>query len=512
MKHPKAALIVLDGWGFGKKDPSVNAIEKARTPFFDKLLNDQPYSSLLTSGTNVGLPEGQMGNSEVGHLNIGAGRVVYQPLVLIDHAFKDGSVLNNKKLQESFQYAKDHNKNVHLMGLVSDGGIHSHINHLFGLCDAAHQFGLDNVFIHAFTDGRDTNTTEGVKHIRNLREHLNKTTGEIASIIGRYYAMDRDKRWERIKKAYDLLTEGEGQPFNDPAEAIQEAYNENITDEFITPRIITGQDGKPKATINENDVVICFNYRTDRARQITEALTQRDMEEHGMKTMPLHYMTMTEYDKTYEGVDTLFEFPPEKMTLGETLSKNGKTQLRIAETEKYPHVTYFFNGQREESFENEERIMAASPKVATYDLQPEMSAPELNKKVSEKLQSDQPDLIVLNYANPDMVGHTGVFEAVVKAVETVDSLCEELVNNLNKEGYYCIVTSDHGNADFIVNDDGTPNTAHTTNLVPFFVLSPDGEKVGLNEKGRLADIAPTILDLMNIEQPEEMTGKSLLRK
>ena len=509
MKQQKTALIILDGWGFGKKDPNINAIEKANTPFFDSLVNNHPHARLKTSALNVGLPEGQMGNSEVGHLNIGAGRVVYQPLVLINKAFEEGTVADNPKLNEAFSYAKQNNKKVHFMGLVSDGGIHSSIDHLLGLCTAAHQFGLKDVLVHAFTDGRDTNTHDGIKHIRNLKQHLNKTTGRIASVIGRYYAMDRDKRWERIKKAYDLLIKGQGKAFTDPEDAIQDSYDNDVTDEFIEPRLIN--DGNTSGTIEDGDVVICFNYRTDRARQLTEALTQKDMPEHELKTLPLHYITMTEYDKTYKGIKTLFEFEIQKMTLGETIQKAGKKQLRIAETEKYPHVTYFFSGGREETFDGEERIMASSPKVPTYDLQPEMSAPEINKKLLPVIDQQKNDLIVLNYANPDMVGHTGVFEAVVKAVEAVDQLCKDVVENALKNGYHCIVTSDHGNAEFMINDDGSVNTAHTTNPVPFFVLCPDGKKIDLKPEGKLANIAPTILEIMQIDQPGEMTAESLLK-
>ncbi len=512
MKNQRVALIILDGWGIGEKNPDINAIEKARTPFMDALFESFPHSRIETSGKSVGLPEGQMGNSEVGHLNIGAGRIVYQPLVLINEAFENGSAAKNKTLLDAFSYAAKEDKKVHLTGLLSDGGVHSSAGHLHGLCSIAAEAGIKNVFVHAITDGRDTNTHDGIRHIAELQQHLQKTTGKIASITGRYYAMDRDKRWERTQKAYEALVHGRGKPFTDPEKAVQSAYDEGLTDEFIEPIVIQSSNGEPLANIAEGDVVICFNFRTDRARQLTEALTQHDMPEFGMKTLPIRYVTMTEYDSTYQNVEVLFSVNPGKMTLGETLEKAGRTQLRMAETEKYPHVTYFFSGGREKPFRGETRLMVPSPKVATYDLQPEMSAAELTQKARAEIEKQLHDFIVINYANPDMVGHTGVFDAVVKAVETTDKCCRQGVEKALENQYICIVTADHGNAEYMFNPDGTPNTAHTLNPVPLFILYPDNRKADLQVSGKLANIAPTIVKLMGMDIPDEMKDQeSLLR-
>lgn len=506
--HNKLALIILDGWGHGQKDPQINAIEKANAPFVKSLYNKYPNAELYTSGNNVGLPEGQMGNSEVGHLNIGAGRIVYQPLVKINKAIEDHTLHENSKLKKAFKYAKTHNKNVHFLGLVSNGGVHSHIDHLKGLCDAANEYDLDNVYIHAFTDGRDTDPKSGVGYIQELEQHLEKSTGQIASIVGRYYAMDRDQRWERVKKAYDLLIHGEGRPSPESTKSILDSYEDGVTDEFIEPRIITDDKGNPIAKIEDGDVVIFFNFRTDRGRELTMALTQKDFPDHNMGTKDLYFLTMTEYDKTFENIEVLLEDKNPENTLGEVIAKQKLKQLRIAETEKYPHVTYFFSGGREETFEGENRRMIASPKVPTYDQKPSMSAEEVTETVIEEIRENGPDLVVLNYANPDMVGHTGDFDAVVEAVETVDQCAERTVNACLEKGYSCLVTADHGNADFMVNEDGSPNTAHTTNLVPIFLISKNPHHSLKN--GKLSDIAPTILQLMNLDLPEEMTGQSLL--
>lgn len=504
----KIALIILDGWGMAP-DSVGNAISQANTPFMDHLLTHYPNSQLLTSGEDVGLPEGQMGNSEVGHLNLGAGRIVWQELANINKAVRERTMDKQPVLSEAFKKAKENNIAVHLMGLVSDGGVHSHINHVKHLCTIANDYGLKKVFIHAFTDGRDTDPKGGLKYLTDLQSHLEKTTGKIASITGRYYAMDRDKRWERVKIAYDALVAGKGNPSLDWKSALLHAYQENITDEFIQPIVIIDADNEAIGTIKKNDVVICFNFRTDRCREITQVLTQVNMPEHSMKTIPLHYVTMTRYDDSYQGIHVIYEKDHLTKTLGEILELNNKTQLRIAETEKYPHVTFFFNGGREEAFKGEQRIMIPSPKVATYDLQPEMSAPEVTKEVIKVILANSTDFICLNYANADMVGHTGDINAAIKAVETVDHcLCEVVKTGLEKD-YVFIIIADHGNADKMKNEDGTPNTAHTTNPVPCILVS--NHKNYTINNGRLADVAPTILSLMNITPPAEMSGNILTR-
>lgn len=507
----KAALIILDGWGIGKNDPKINAIAAANTPCMNSLIAGYPNTTLYTFGEYVGLPEGQMGNSEVGHLNIGAGRVVYQQLVVINKAFESGEIAKNPVLINAFEYARNNNKKIHLLGLVSNGGVHSSLEHLKGLCTIAAEAGLqEKLFIHAFTDGRDTDPKSGIDFVSEVENHLQKTGGKIASVIGRYYAMDRDKRWERTKLAYDLLVNGVGKPAKSAVKAIEESYNKGITDEFINPVVITDNDEKPLATIAPDDVVIFFNFRTDRGRQLTVALTQQDFPDFGMKTLPLYYVTMTNYDATYKNVNILFGEQDLQMTLGEVIEKTEKTQLRVAETEKYPHVTFFFSGGRETPFIGEKRILVASPKVATYDLKPSMSAEEITNDTILEIERSHPDLLVLNFANPDMVGHTGVFSAVVEAIETVDNCLSRLVAVLQKEGYEILVTADHGNADFVVNDDGTPNTAHTTNLVPL-ILVTENKNITL-EQGKLADLASTILYLMGIQKPEQMTGNVLIKQ
>jgi 2,3-bisphosphoglycerate-independent phosphoglycerate mutase len=504
--NKKVLLMILDGWGIAT-NTKVSAIDQAQTPFIDSLFEKYPHSKLQASEEAVGLPEGQMGNSEVGHMNLGAGRVVYQMLVRINMAVRDGALQQNPVLQEAFSYAKQENKKVHFIGLLSDGGVHSHINHLKGLCTSAADFGLNDVFIHAFTDGRDTDPKSGIHFISELQSHMQQTTGRIATVVGRYYAMDRDKRWERVKLAYDALVKGEGRATEEVKKAIQESYDENITDEFIKP-IVCVENNKPIATIEEGDVVLCFNFRTDRGRQITEALTQKDFPEQGMKKINLYYLTMTLYDETFQNVKVLFENQNISNTLGEYLAQKGKKQIRIAETEKYPHVTFFFSGGKEEEFEGEKRILCPSPKVATYDLQPEMSAKDIRDAIIPELKKKETDFICLNFANPDMVGHTGVFEAAVKACETVDQCAEAVINAALENDYTTIVIADHGNADMMINEDGSPNTAHTTNLVPCILVDNTYQKP--IQDGKLGDIAPTILALMGLEKPREMSGISLL--
>jgi 2,3-bisphosphoglycerate-independent phosphoglycerate mutase len=502
----KLMLLILDGWGYGKHDTS-NAIESAKTPFFNHLLSTYPNSRLKASGESVGLPEGQMGNSEVGHINLGAGRVVYQELGRINKAIIDGDLKENETLSEAFAYAKNHQKNVHLIGLLSDGGVHSHTQHLIGLCEAAKSKGLSNIFIHAFLDGRDTDPHSGIQYIENVENELKSNPARIVSAIGRYYAMDRDHRWERIKKAYDLLVKGKGEKVQSISEAIKSSYSAGITDEFILPISKVDERGEPLATINEGDVVICFNFRTDRAREITMALTQIPLPEYDMQPLNLHYITMTSYDETFKNVGVIFRKDDVRLTLGEVLEQNHKTQVRIAETEKYPHVTFFFSGGREKEFENERRLLIPSPKVATYDLQPEMSAQAIADTICEDIKTNHPDFVCLNFANPDMVGHTGVFSAVVKAVETVDSCAKQVVECGIKEGYSFIILADHGNAEFMLNEDGTVNTAHTTNLVPCILIDSDFKTI---QNGKLGDVAPTILKIMNIPIPKEMTGEILV--
>ena len=502
----KVLLMILDGWGLGRNDKS-NAIYTQGQPNIDALRAKYPHSQLMACGEDVGLPEGQMGNSEVGHLNIGAGRVVYQDLVKINKVCREGKMLENPEIKGVMDYAaKGHD--LHLLGLVSRGGVHSSLEHLFGFLDAAKECGLERVFVHCFMDGRDTDPRSGKGFIAELEEHMAKSTGKVASVCGRFYAMDRDKRWNRIKEAYDLLTEGKGAEFSSATEAVQASYDEGVTDEFIKPVSIR-ENEKPVAVIKENDAVIFFNFRNDRAREMTSVLTQKDMPEEGMHTIPLYYCCLTPYDDEFTGLHILFGKEHVQKTLGEVVAEAGKRQLRIAETEKYAHVTFFFNGGREEPFENEDRILVASPKVATYDLQPEMSAPEVAEKLIEAIRTGKEDMIILNFANGDMVGHTGVYPAICKAVETIDKLVGKVVKEARKMGYSVLITADHGNADYAVNEDGTPNTAHSLNPVQFVVVDKDVKSV---EDGRLCDIAPTILHLMDIPQPEEMTGKVLVKE
>jgi len=501
----KVILVIMDGWGLGQV-PGADAIQHAKVPFVSSLYELYPHSTLITCGEAVGLPEGQMGNSEVGHLNLGAGRIVYQELQRINVAIRSGEFAQNKTLMGAIEYAKQNNKPLHLLGLVSDGGVHSHTSHLTAICDLCQAHGLTQVYIHAFTDGRDTDPKSGFDFVQKVENHLVKSVGKIATISGRYYAMDRDKRWERIQLSYDGMVKGEGPTANSALEAIQSNYAKDITDEFIKPTIIS-ENGKPIATIQEGDAVICFNFRTDRCREITQVLSQQDFPEFGMKKLSLHYTTLTRYDETFKGVEVVFENDNLVNTLGDVLAQNHKKQIRIAETEKYPHVTFFFNGGREVPFEGETRIMAASPKVATYDLQPEMSAEELTHKLLPEIQKGEADFICLNYANADMVGHTGIFSAVVKAVETVDACVQKIVNAGLENGYTLLVTADHGNADFMINADGSPNTAHTLNLVPLFLVDKD-IKMTL-KSGKLGDVAPTILSIMGLPIPSEMTGNVL---
>lgn len=496
----------MDGWGLGQVSKS-DAIQQANVPFVSSLYSKYPNTTLVTCGEQVGLPDGQMGNSEVGHLNLGAGRIVYQELQRINVAVRDGSLASNPTLMASIQYAKTQNKPLHLLGLVSDGGVHAHTAHLKAICDICKANGLSNVFIHAFTDGRDTDPKSGLGFVENVENHLKGSVGKIATVSGRYYAMDRDKRWERVKLAYDALVHAAGPTATDALEAIKENYANNITDEFIKPTIIT-ENGAPIASIKEGDAVLCFNFRTDRCREITEVLTQQDFHEFNMNKLQLHYTTITKYDETFNNVNVIFENDNLVNTLGEVLAANHKKQIRIAETEKYPHVTFFFSGGRELPFEGETRIMAPSPKVATYDLQPEMSAQELTDKLLPEINAGNPDFVCLNYANADMVGHTGVFSAVVKAVETVDSCVEKIVTAGLNNGYTIFLTADHGNADYMINEDGSPNTAHTTNPVPFFII--DKTWNGPIRPGKLGDLAPTILSMMELEIPKEMTGNVLI--
>ena len=499
-------LLILDGWGLAT-NPAVSAIDKANTPFVDGLFKTYPHATLEASGLAVGLPEGQMGNSEVGHRNIGAGRVVYQDLVKINLAVKQGELLTHPVLTAAFARAKAGKKKVHFIGLLSDGGVHSHSEHLKGLCDAAKHHEMEEVFIHAFTDGRDTDPKGGLTYLSDLQTHLSNSVGKIASVIGRYYAMDRDNRWERIKLAYDAMVLGEGEKSKNLLNSIKKSYANNVTDEFIRPIIQVGADNKPLATIAEGDMVLCFNFRTDRGREITQALSQRDFVDFKMKKLALDYLTLTAYDETFKGVQVLFEKDKLKNTLGEVLEKAGKKQIRIAETEKYPHVTFFFSGGREKEFIGESRILCPSPKVATYDLMPEMSAGEIALKITAEFKKKSANFICLNFANADMVGHTGDFDAAVKACEAVDAATEKVVKAASANEYTVIVIADHGNSDVMINEDGSPNTAHTTNLVPFILV--DKEKISVKD-GKLGDLAPTILQLMGIEIPEEMTGEILL--
>ncbi len=504
--NKRVLLMILDGWGIAK-NAKVSAIDHAKTPYINSLYQKYPHSKLQASGLAVGLPDGQMGNSEVGHMNIGAGRVVYQDLVRVNKAIQDRELDQNPVLLQAFQYAKDHNKAVHFIGLVSDGGVHSHFEHLKGLVSIAHRQQVKQLFIHAFTDGRDTDPKGGHAYLADVLNHLKKTTGKLASVIGRYYAMDRDKRWERVKLAYDLLVHGTGTATTDVLAAVKASYEAGVTDEFIKP-IVAAENGRPVATIQPGDVVLCFNFRTDRGRQITQVLTQQDFHEQNMYKLPLHYITLTNYDDTFQNVQVIFDKDNLNNTLGEVIAKAGRNQIRIAETEKYPHVTFFFSGGREEVFPGEQRILCPSPKVATYDLKPEMSATEIRDKIIPELQKKEADFICLNFANPDMVGHTGVFEAAVKACETVDQCNAAVTEAARQNGYSVIVIADHGNADMMINEDGTPNTAHTTNLVPCILV--DDHYRGKLKDGKLGDLAPTILKLMGIAIPAEMTGTVLI--
>ena len=502
----KVALLILDGWGHGNETNS-NAMRNAKTAFVDSLYKNYPNSEILTDGEHVGLPSGQMGNSEVGHLNIGAGRVVYQDLVQINNAVKENTFKDNEELNKAFDYAKKNNKPVHFIGLVSDGGIHSHDSHLHHMCELADINGLDKVFIHAFTDGRDTDPKSGKGFIGNLESKISNLSAELVSVIGRYYAMDRDKRWDRVKLAYDLLVKAEGEKSKDIITCIQTSYDNGITDEFIKPISKVDADGNTLAKISDGDLVICFNFRTDRCREITHVLTQEDMHEFNMHKLDLNYVTMTMYDQSFKNVPVLFYKDNLQNTLGEVLSVNGKTQIRIAETEKYPHVSFFFSGGREESFKGEKRIMIPSPKVATYDLQPRMSAQKVTDAIIHEIENVPADFICLNFANPDMVGHTGVYKAVVEALETVDNCLQQVVEAGLKQDYSFIIIADHGNADFMINTDGTPNTAHTTNPVPCFLVNTDFNEI---KNGKLADIAPTVLKIMGITIPKEMNGDILV--
>ncbi len=503
--NKKVILIILDGWGI-TQNPEVSAIAKANTPFIDSLYIKYPNASLRTDGLYVGLPEGQMGNSEVGHMNLGAGRIVYQNLVKINQAVANESIAKETVLQDAFKYAKQHQKNIHFLGLVSDGGVHSHINHVKGLVKAADDFGL-HTYIHAFTDGRDVDPKSGKELITDLEKYAEKHNSQLATIIGRYYAMDRDKRWERVKLAYDLLVNGVGGKAKNAAEAIQESYNDGITDEFIKPILMIDKNNKPIVTIQEDDVVIFFNFRTDRGRELTEVLSQQDFHEYNMHKLNLHYVTMTNYDDTFKNVNVIYPKEDLNNTLGEILEKHQKKQIRIAETEKYPHVTFFFSGGREAEFKGEKRIMCPSPKVATYDLQPEMSAKDITDAIVPELKKQEANFICLNFANTDMVGHTGIMEAAIKAAETVDSCLKEVVTTAQENNYTCIIIADHGNSETMINEDGSPNTAHTTNPVPLIIVDEDIKSIN---SGNLANIAPTVLKLMGIEKPTIMTEESLV--
>jgi 2,3-bisphosphoglycerate-independent phosphoglycerate mutase len=509
MSQKKVILVIMDGWGLGKV-ASADAIQHANVPFTKSLYNKYPNSTLVTCGEAVGLPDGQMGNSEVGHLNLGAGRVVYQELQRINVAVRNGSFAKNEQLLAAIHYAVENNKPLHLLGLVSDGGVHSHINHLKAIVDVCKTEGLSNVFIHAFTDGRDCDPKSGLGFIKELQAHLDIMVGKIASVSGRYYAMDRDKRWERVKLAYDAMVRGEGQKATDAVKAVEDSYANNITDEFFQPTVMVDAAENPIATIKDGDVAICFNFRTDRCREITEVLTQTDFPALGMKPLSLHYTTMTEYDQTFKNVNVIFNTDNLTNTLGEVLQQQGKKQIRIAETEKYPHVSFFFSGGREAPFNGEKRIMIPSPKVATYDLQPEMSAVEMTDALLPEINNKTADFICLNYANADMVGHTGIWEAAIKAVETVDKCVERVVTAGLENGYAIFLTADHGNSDYMINEDGSPNTAHTLNPVPFFII--DKEWRGTIKPGKLGDIAPTILTMMQLPIPPEMTGEILIDK
>lgn len=502
----KAILMILDGWGNGNHGKG-DIVYQANTPNIDKLMKNYPTSQLLTSGENVGLPDGQMGNSEVGHLNIGAGRVVYQDLVRINKEIKENTIASNPVLVEAYQYAQKNNKSVHFIGLIGPGGVHAMSHHLFKLADLTADYGLEKVYVHCLTDGRDTDPRSGLGYMTEVVNHLKHSKVKIASLIGRYYSMDRDKRWERVKLGYDLMVHGTGTPSTDVIKSIEDSYAEGVTDEFIKPLVMVDEKGKPLATIQEGDVVICFNFRTDRLRQITTVLTQKNMPEHGMKTIPLHYVTMCTYDESFKGVNVIFEKDNVENTIGEVVSKAGLKQIRIAETEKYAHVTFFMNGGREEEFPGEKRILIQSPKVATYDLQPEMSAPEVRDAIVAELNKGEVDFVALNFANGDMVGHTGVYEAIKKAIETVDQCVGAVVEAAQKGGYTAMIIADHGNADNALNEDGSPNTAHSLNPVPCILVNNHYKTI---KSGILADVAPTLLTIMGLPIPKEMTGKVLV--
>ncbi len=504
--NKKVILMILDGWGI-TQDPKVSAIYNAKTPFINSLYDKFPHAELRTDGNHVGLPEGQMGNSEVGHMNLGAGRIVYQNLAKINKAVDEGTLAQETELLNAFDYAKKNNKNVHFLGLVSNGGIHSHINHAKGLLSAAADFGLSDVFLHAFTDGRDCDPKSGKYFINDIEEHMQKTTGELATITGRYFAMDRDNRWERVQLAYDALVNGKGEISTDATKSIQKSYDENITDEFVKPIIMVDEKNQPKTTIKKDDVVIFFNFRTDRGRELTEILNQKDFPELNTKKLPLYFVTMTNYDETFKDIKVIYNSNNIENTLGEVLENAGKTQIRIAETEKYPHVTFFFSGGREEEFKGEKRLLCPSPKVATYDLQPEMSAYEIRDAIVPELKEGAVDFVCLNFANGDMVGHTGVFEAAVKACETVDNCVKDVITTALENDYTTIVIADHGNCETMMNPDGSPHTAHTTNPVPMVLVDKELKTI---KSGVLGDIAPTILRLMNVPQPKEMTQHSLI--
>ena len=504
--NKKVILMILDGWG-KSPNPEVSAIEKAETPFIDSLYYKYPNADLRTDGMNVGLPEGQMGNSEVGHMNLGAGRIVYQDLAKINMAVEKNTLKDEPVLKDAFSYALKNDKPVHFLGLLSDGGVHSHIDHLKGLITAGTESGLQKMFVHAFTDGRDVDPKSGKGFLKELESFMTDKPAQLATVTGRYYAMDRDKRWERVKIAYDALVNGQGEKSSDAALTIQESYDSDITDEFIKPIIMTDAEGEPMAKIEEGDVLVFFNFRTDRGRQLTEVLSQRDMPEADMQKLGLYYVTMTNYDEAYKGVHVIYNKENIAQTLGEVLEQAGKKQIRIAETEKYPHVTFFFNGGREKPFEGEKRLLCSSPKVATYDLKPEMSAFEIRDTIIPELKKGEVDFVCLNFANPDMVGHTGDMQAAIKACETVDACAESVITVANENGYSTIVIADHGNCDTMVNADGSPNTAHTTNPVPLILVDKDIDHI---EDGILGDIAPTILKLMGVAQPELMDRKALV--
>ena len=504
--NKKVILMILDGWGI-TQDPSVSAIFKAKTPFINSLYNEYPSAELRTDGEHVGLPKGQMGNSEVGHMNLGAGRIVYQNLAKINIALEKGEFSQEKELIKAFEYASEKNKNIHLLGLVSDGGIHSHISHLKGLLDMASDHQLKNVFLHAFTDGRDCDPKSGKSFIGEIQEHMKNTTGELATITGRYYAMDRDNRWERVKMAYDALVHGLGEKSTNAMNSIEKSYQNSVTDEFIKPIIMVDDYEKPKTTVKEDDVVIFFNFRTDRGRQLTEVLSQNNKDEFGMHKLPLYFVTLTNYDEKFKNIHVVYNNDHIKNTIGEVLEKENKKQIRIAETEKYPHVTFFFSGGKEEKFVGEKRLLCPSPKVATYDLKPEMSAFEIRDAIIPELQNGEVDFVCLNFANGDMVGHTGVFDAAVKACETVDTCSKDIITAGLENHYTTILIADHGNCETMINPDGSPHTAHTTNPVPMILIDKEIQSIN---NGILGDIAPTILELMGIDKPEEMNGKSLL--